>query len=283
MTTMPQRPSLSTAAVLALAALTAATPVQVSAQTAPPDFSLKGTAGWLATTGDFVPVPGATGAGPMKSDPRHPYVPNGVGRQPTYRIADLTHPSLKPWIKERMQKDNEEVLAGKIGFTPRSSCMPAGVPGFMNYGGPNPYYLIQTPKQVLILFSGDQQVRRVYLNERHSANPKPSWYGESVGRYEGDTLVIDTIGLNDKTFIDYFRTPHTEKLHVVERWRMVDDGKMLEFQFTVDDPEAFDQPWSGMRRLRRVATPYIEEVCAENNDPFFGSDYHIPKAAKPDF
>ena len=110
-----------------------------------------------------------------------------------------------------------------------------------------------------------------------------TWYGESVGRYEGDTLVIDTIGLNDKTFVDYFRTPHTEKLHVVERWRMVDDGKMLEFQFTVDDPEAFDQPWSGIRRLRRVATPYIEEVCAENNDPFFGSDYHIPKAAKPDF
>jgi hypothetical protein len=58
---------------------------------------------------------------------------------------------------------------------------------------------------------------------------------------------------------------------------------MLEFQFTVDDPDAFDQPWSGMRRLRRVGTPYIEEVCAENNDPFFGADYHIPKAAKADF
>src|SRR3954464_6395604 len=104
MTTMPQRLSLSAAAVLTLAALAVAGPRQVSAQTAPPDFSFKGTAGWLATTGDFVPVPGAPGAGPMKSDPRHPYVPNGVGRQPTYRIADLTHPSLKPWIKERMQK-----------------------------------------------------------------------------------------------------------------------------------------------------------------------------------
>jgi hypothetical protein len=211
-------------------------------------------------------------------------VPNNVGRQPTYRIADLTHPSLKPWVKERMKKDNDEVLAGKIGFTPRSSCMPAGVPGFMNYGGPNPYYLIQTPKQVAILFSGDEQVRRIYLDVPHSTNPKPSWYGESVGHYEGgDTLVIDTIGLNDRTFLDYFRTPHTEKLHVVERWRLVENNKILEAQFTIDDADAFYQPWSGMRRFRRVNRPYVEEVCAENNDKILGFDYHIPTADKPDF
>jgi hypothetical protein len=126
-------------------------------------------------------------------------------------------------------------------------------------------------------------VRRVYLDVPHSKNPKPSWYGESIGHYEGDTLVIDTIGFNDMTFIDYFRTPHTEKLHVVERWRMVEDGKVLEAQFTVDDPDAFYQPWSGMRRFRRVEAPYVEEVCAENNDNNLGIDYHIPKAAKPDF
>jgi hypothetical protein len=271
------------AAVLAAVALTVAGPVQVSAQTAPPDFSVNGTAGWQGMGGDYVPVPGAPGPGPMRNDPHHPYVPNNTGRQPTYRIADLSHPSLKPWVRERMKKDNDEVLAGKIGFTPRSSCMPAGVPGFTNYGGPNPYYVIQTPKQVLIIFSGDQQTRRIYLDVPHSANPKPSWYGESVGHYEGDTLVIDTIGLNDKTFVDYFRTPHTEKLHVVERWRMVEDGKILEAQFTVDDTDAFYQPWSGMRRFRRVGAPYMEEVCAENNDKLLGFDYHIPEADKPDF
>jgi hypothetical protein len=281
---IPGRPSRSAATtVLAVMVLAAAGPVHVSGQAASPDFSELGKVGWLAMTADFVPVPGAAGPGPMTSDPRHPYVPNNVGRQPTYRIADLSHPSLKPWVKELMKKDNEEVLAGKVGFTPRSSCMPAGVPGFTNYGGPHPYYLIQTPKQVLIIFSGDQQVRRVYLDVPHSKNPKPSWYGESIGHYEGDTLVIDTIGFNDKTFIDYFRTPHTEKLHVVERWRMVEDGKVLEAQFTVDDPDAFYQPWSGMRRFRRVEAPYTEEVCAENNDNHFGIDYHIPKAGKPDF
>jgi hypothetical protein len=285
MITMHERLYVSAAAAfVAAVALIVAGPVAVSAQTEPPDFSVNGTGGWLGISADFIAVPGAPGPGPMTNDPRHPYVPNGVGAQPTYRIADLSHPSLKPWVKERMKKDNDEVLAGKIGFTPRSSCMPAGVPGFWNYGGPNPYYLIQTPKEVAILFTGDQQVRRVYLDVPHSKNLKPSWYGESVGHYEGgDTLVIDTIGLNDRTFVDYFRTPHTEKLHVEEHWRLVEGSKILQAEFTVEDPDAFYQPWSGMRRFRHVDAPYIEEVCAENNDNMLGFDYHIPKADRPDF
>ena len=75
---------------------------------------------------------------------------------------------------------------------------------------------------------GEQIARQIYLDVPHSANPKPSWYGELVGHYEGDTLVVDTIGLNSKTFVDHYRTPHTEKLHVVERWRMIEAGKKLE-------------------------------------------------------
>jgi hypothetical protein len=121
----------------------------------------------------------------------------------------------------------------------------------------------------------------VYLDVPHSANPKPSWYGESVGHYEGDTLVVDTIGQNDRLPVDVYRTPHTEKLRVVERWRMIDDGKMMEVTFTVDDPDAFYQPWSGMRRYRRVPLETTETICAENNQHLF--DYHIPLASKPDF
>src|SRR5256714_3163055 len=216
----------------------AALAIEVAAQqsTTAPDLSTNQTA-WIGMGGDFLPIPGAPGPKPVTFDPKHPYVPNNTGRQPTYRIADLTHPNLKPWVKERMKKDNDEVLAGKIAFTPRSSCMPAGVPGYIGYGGNQPFYFIQTPQQVWMVFSGDQQVRRVYLNAPHSAKPKSSWYGESVGRYEGDTLVVDTIGLNDKTFVDYYRTPHTEKLHVVERWKLAEDGKILEAQFTVTDPD----------------------------------------------
>jgi hypothetical protein len=159
--------------------------------------------------------------------------------------------------------------------------MPAGVPAFMNIGGLQPVFFIQTPKQVWMIFSGDQQVRRVYLDAPHSANPKPSWYGESVGHYDGDTLVIDTIGMNDKTFVDYYRTPHTTKLHVVERWKMIDNGQRLEVTFTVEDPDTYYEPWSGIRRYRRVQQEMAEEVCAENNAHLF--EYHIPVADKPDF
>jgi hypothetical protein len=111
---------------------------------------------------------------------------------------------------------------------------------------------------------GGTEVRHVYLNVPHSANVKPSWYGESVGHYEGGTLVVDTIGQNNKTVVDAFRTPHTEKLHVVERWRLVDGGKGLEVRITVDDPDTFNRPWSTVAP-RTLADPYLSaDVCAEN-------------------
>jgi hypothetical protein len=247
-----------------------------AAQQNVPDFS-SNQVGWVAT-GDLIGVPG--GPPLVRNDPLHPYIPNGTGKQPTYRMADLKNPNLKPWAKDRMKKDNDEVLAGKIGFTPRSSCMPAGVPGFLTYPV-RPVYFLQTAKQVLIIYSGDAQVRHVYLDVPHSENLKPSWYGESVGHYEGDTLVVDTIGMNDRTVIDNYRTPHTEKLHVVERWKLIDDGRMMEVNIWVEDPDTFYMPWSAIKRYRRVQEPMFEEVCAENNTPLF--DYHIPVSAKPDF
>jgi hypothetical protein len=179
-----------------------------------------------------------------------------------------------------MKKDNDEVLAGKIGYTPGSSCKPSGVPVFMLDGGP--FYFVQTPKEVQIIASEDSQVRHIYMNVPHSKNPKPSWYGESVGHYEnGDTLVIDTIGLNTETFVDQFRTPHTDKLHVVERWHLVNGGTTIEIEVTIDDPDTFNQPWKGMVRLQRGQQPFTEFVCAEGNLNLF--DYGIPKADKPDF
>jgi hypothetical protein len=253
----------------------------VAQKAAPPDFSSNQT-GWLGVGGagpGFAAVPGHLP--PVSTDPAHPFVPNGTKAQPTYRIADLSNPNLKPWVKEHMKKDIDEVLAGKVAFTARSSCRPAGVPGFMGFGGPNPVFFLQTPKQVWLIFTGDQQVRRVYLDVPHSAQPKPSWYGESVGRYEGDALVVDTIGQNDRTVVDPYRTPHTEKLHVTERWKLIDGGNAMEASFTVEDPDTFFEPWSGMRQYRRVQQPMAEEVCAENNAHLF--DYHIPVADKPDF
>jgi hypothetical protein len=248
-------------------------------RSSPPNFAPDPTVGWIGV-GGIQRVPGTVSG--LAQDSRYPFVPNGTGQQPTYRIADLSNPNLKPWVKEVMKKDNDEVLAGKIAFTSNSSCTLAGVPAFLTLGGnANPYRFIQTPKEVRIFRDADSQVRRVLLNTPHSANPTPSWYGESVGHYEGDTLVIDTIGLNRRTFVDYYRTPHTEKLHVVERWRMVEDGKTMEVVFKVEDPDTYVEPWSGMRRFRRVEREFVEQICAEGNRNLF--DYHIPVAEKPDF
>jgi hypothetical protein len=267
-----------------LASLIAAAPIAPAAaqNAAPPDFS-SNFAGWVGLNGGgpfYEPVPGRLP--PIVSDPAHPFVPNGVGKQPSFRIADLTNPNLKPWVKERMKQDIDDILAGrKSAFTPQSSCVPAGVPFFMGYGGPDPLVFLQTPKEVWIAWQEDNQARRIFLDVPHSANPKPSWYGESVGHYEGDTLVVDTIGLSDKTVVDIYRTPHSEKLHVVERWHMIDGGKMMEVIFTVEDRDAFYEPWSGKRRYRRVEQEANEKICAENNTNIF--DYHLPVAAKPDF
>jgi hypothetical protein len=264
----------------ACAALAAGAVAQQKAP--PPDFSSNGV-GWQTFDTDFSVVPGGTS--PMRDDPAHRRVSNQeatrTGKQPTYFIADLGNNTLlKPWVVERMKKDNAEVLAGKIGFTANSSCMPAGVPGFHLYGF-QPLYFVQTPTEVVLIYASDEQVRHVYLDVPHSENPKPSWYGESVGRYEGDTLVVDTIGMNDRTFIDAFRTPHSEKLHVVERFKIVDAGKTMQVNITLDDADAFNGPWSLLQRYARVQGPFEERVCAENNRHLF--DYHIPEANKADF
>jgi len=172
------------------------------------------------------------------------------------------------------------VIAGKYAYTARSSCAPGGVPGFMIFPA-QPIHFIQTPKQVWMLYQGNAEIRRVYLDVQHTRNPKSSFYGESVGRYEGDTLVIDTIGLNNKTVLDAYRTPHSDKLHVTERWRMVDGGKTLEVQIRVEDPEAFNQPFQMMQRYERQPANWLQAICAENNGYFFQE--RIPTASAPDF
>jgi hypothetical protein len=263
--------------IFGAAALCIASAGQASSQnTAPiPDFQ-SGNAGWVVANRDGL-TPPSSGYGPTTADPAHPYIPNS-----TFRIADVANPNLKPWAAEAMRKSNEEVLAGKYPFTARSNCLPAGVPGF-SFFVVEPVFFAQSPKEILITYSGDQQVRRVWMNVPHTANPKPSWYGESVGHYEGDTLVVDTIGLNDRTFLDNYRTPHTEKLHVVERYRLTNDGQVLEAQIRVEDPDTFNQPWSGIQRYRKVKGPMEEQVCAESITDTTLFDVSIPQAKQPDF
>jgi hypothetical protein len=257
-----------------------------AASTDIPNFMGERDTAWLPdrpTGDDFLPPP--SGPGPVMSQRDRPYVPNGRGQQPTYRIADLSNPILKPWVIDLMKRTNEGVLAGKVPYIAREHCWPAGVPGFTVFTRVQPIHFIQTPTKVIILNELNAELRRIYLNVPHSLEPKPSWYGESVGRYEGDELVVDTIGISDKSYVDNYRTPHTEPIHVVERFKLIEDGRTLQSLVTVTDPGAFNMPWSALQRWRRLMDrPMVENLCAENNVDFFGYDnYPVPQAAKPDF
>jgi hypothetical protein len=273
---------------VACAAAMLSLPASAEPNGAVPDLFVNSDTGWLPVGDDFLPPP--SGPGPVTFDKRHPYVDNGAARragtQPTYRVADLGNPILQPWAAAQMRKANDEVLAGKVPFRPRESCYPGGVPGFLIYNLVFPNRFLQTEKQVTIINPGGPELRRVYLNVPHSAQVTPSWYGESVGRYEGnDTMVVDTIGLSTKTFVDNYRTPHTDRLHVVERFKLTGGDQMLDVLITVEDPGAFTTPWSAIQRFRRVqAGPMEEAICAENNvNPFNFAVVPIPQADKPDF
>ena len=270
---------------------------------AAPDFAPNPAVGWIALGREFQPP--AAGAGPVGEDPAYPLVSNDdfrrTGRQPTVPVADLSNPILQPWTREELRKRNALALAGK-SLSQRASCRPYGMPGFLLHVI-EPFFFLQTPDKVLILWQGDHEFRHVYLTDRHSKNVKPSLTGESIGHYEGDELVIDTVGISPKTFIDGYYTPHTEQLHVVERIRMIDGGNMLEARFHVEDPGTFTKPWDATLRFRRVepgraendkaislvsgavaAGPFLETVCAENPYSYFGGQSAlIPQAEKPDF
>ena len=268
----------------------------IGAQTgAVPDFSPDSRTGWIAGDPDgenpigqdFLQPP--SGPGPVTFDKAHPYLDtraaSRAGAQPTLRVADLTNPILLPWAREELRKVNERALTATVMFTRKERCWPIGVPGFLLYPV-TPVYFLQSPKQVVMIWEEDHMARHVYLTDRHSPNPKPSWFGESIGHYEnGDTLVVDTIGLNTRTFVDTYRTPHTEQLHVVERFHIVAGGKGLEVNVHVEDPGAFTTPWNAIQRYRRSERgPMRETVCAENNDKYFNYDVEpIPTADKPDF
>jgi hypothetical protein len=276
------------------------------AQGTPPNFAPNASVGWYNYSRQFIAPP--SGPGPVQQDPEHPFVSNDEfrvsGRQPTEQLADLNNPILQPWARDVVRKRNELVLAGKPANPPHASCWPVGVPGFLLRPMTQAMYFVQTPKMVVMILSSKQEIRHVYLTDKHSPNVKPSWYGESIGHYEGDTLVVDTIGIDERTWVDAFGTPHTKQLHVVERFNLIEDGKVLEANVRVEDPGAFTMPWNAIQRFRQYEAavrklpidrlpqlasapegPLTEMICADNPNSFFAGQgaKPIPQTVVPYF
>jgi hypothetical protein len=254
-------------------------------QFASPDF------GWQSNLEDWEDPPPGAGHGPIKNDPAHPFLNNTEGNRAgtgaTKRITNTKDPVLKPWAAAQIQATNDEILRGvrDIPFTAQARCYPGGVPGQLLWPF-EPVYFIQSPEEVWMIWQRDHLVRRIYLTDKHSQHVTPSWFGESIGHYENDdTLVIDTVGLSTGvSYIDNFRTPHSEKLHVVERLIIEPSGKGMSALVTVEDPDTFNAPLTMTRRWFKFDGPMLETVCSENNGDFFNQNlFPQPEAKTPDF
>jgi hypothetical protein len=206
-------------------------------------------------------------------------------RVPGQRVPRLTGdynaPILQPWAAEVVRRQSDAVRAGKTVNAPQETCHPMGVPYILelNFHA----QIIDDGKQIVFLYERHNQPRIARLNGSHPANLKASWFGDSVAHWEGDTLVVDTVGLAAGTWVDNFATPHTDKLHVVERYHRRDAGN-LDVTVQVDDPGAFTTTWSALTNYSKDDEPWLEVACAENNiDAATGRLYDMPLAAKADF
>lgn len=201
-------------------------------------------------------------------------------------IADSANPLLLPWNAEYLKKRGERELVD-VNNVSWNICWPSGVPQVTLMR--EPLQLLQEPNMVTMIYQRDHTVRRVYLNEKLPEKLTPSWFGHSVGHYEGDTLVIETAGLNAKTGIDRFNTQHTEQLRVEERYELVENGQFLRVILKITDPGAFTAPFYAQAHYRRQpqTTKFEEVACAENNrDVTTGGglgEFPIPKDDTPDF
>src|SRR5579871_3980997 len=211
---------------------------------APPDFSPNPSTSWYAYS--EVLLPPTRGPGPVQQDPKHPLITNDefrlTGKQPTYPMGDANSPILKTWAADVIRKVNADTLAGKPIITQHAQCLPGGVTQFLVQPFTRPMYIVQGRREVVFIAESFAEIRHVYLSDSHRPKMKPSWYGDSIGHYEGDTLVVDTIGFNNKTHIDRFHTPHTTQLHTIERFQLTDGGKEMQVDLHVEDPGAFTTP-----------------------------------------
>jgi hypothetical protein len=176
-------------------------------------------------------------------------------------VADLAPTSgvpFQPWAKLKFQENNAEQRSEMD-----LRCLPPGVPRIMLQA--RPFEIVQTPNRILFVYEGGAHVwRQVWMDGRaHPKDPNPNWLGHSIGRWEGDTLVVDSTGFNDQTWLDDAGHPHTERLHVIEKYTRVDPLTM-KYEVTIDDPGAYTQSWtSGSSLSFRPGEKLEEDICLD--------------------
>jgi hypothetical protein len=300
------RPRASVLGAVLLAALVE----QSAAAPAIPDFS--GT--WGRNVFNLEPM--SSGPGPLanlKRVGKDAAMPITIG-DPVPLVGDYMNPILKPEAAAVVKQKGEYSASGHDFPDPSNQCAVYSPPFLftIQLG----MQMLQLKDEIVIIYTNDDQVRHIRLNERHPAKVTPTQTGHSVGHYEGNELVIDTVGikLQPYTVADRFGTPQSDAMHVVERYRLIDAnkaaealsqqeniagrvggdtgvapidtdyGKALEVMLTIDDPKVFTMPWSAKVSYRRVKRAFNESVCAENQTDVLHQGFeHAPQATRPDF
>lgn len=176
-------------------------------------------------------------------------------------------PPFQLWAEKKFQDLQSEKLHQDPdnGPDPTERCIPPGIPREMLQ--PFPFEILYTSNRVVMIFEYQSLIRQIYTDGRkHPDDLEPTYMGNSVGRFEGDTLVVDTVGFNDKTWLDPMGLPHSDALHVTERLRRVDHDTLVD-EYTIDDPKAYTKPWKAQRLFKLKPDWQIKEyVCTENNN-----------------
>ncbi len=262
---------------------------------------------WSRATFGFEPP--YSGAGPIRNLMRR-----ANGTADARRVmGDYNNPILQPAAADLVRKRGNISLSGNDYPTPSNQCWPMVAPYIFRVQGME---VLQQRDRITMIYMQDHQFREIRLNGQHPAHVTPSWHGDSVGHYEGGTLVVDTIAVKPGpvAMLDMYGTPFSDSLHVTERYRVLshDDailgqdrglkefgppateqgaiidanyhGPGIQVQFTVDDPKVFTRPWSGLATYLHAGGEWVENVCAENVHEYYSAhDTEAPRAEKADF
>jgi len=235
--------------------------------------------------GDAVP------ASAPASDPTHnlsgiyEFFVRGIPDQGLYGSPSAKPPDMTPWAQARYDK-------AMPGYGPKATvdtndpilrCNPSGIPRILVW--PQPFEIVQTPDRVFMFFEHERVWRQIWIDGRgHPKDLEPTWMGDSIGKWEGDYFIVDTVGLNDKSWLDSFGHPHSEEAHVIERYRRPNPN-LLTLEYTVDDPKAYKWPWRSdvkIYTLLRNDKAVMEELfCIPEEEDAFTKKIREPAAGKP--
>jgi hypothetical protein len=200
-------------------------------------------------------------------------------RDATQAVDEKFRPPMTPWAQQRFDAAvptlGPRVIAGKEN-DPILRCNPDGIPKLL--GVPQPFEIIQIPGRMLMFFEHNRHWRTIWMDGRKlPEDPDPSWMGYSVGRWEGDTLVVDSIGFNDIPWLNFYGDPHSDAMHLTERYRRV-DPKTLEIAVTIEDPKAYTKPWVNIPKQYNLEPAWEigEHYCVIDEEKAYENNIRIP-------